>query len=370
MIGFNFYFWDYKDNILSDFPFLLFSYACLYLAEKTFGAKDNLKLSVVLAFVTGLFLYLSYGTRSVGIVLLPSILFADVINCKKLSFKSLIILSVFLLLASLQNLYIHSDGSYFDQLYINHSVFIGNIKGYICCMIDFWNNGFSTTINKIVFTVFSLFALLGFLFRIKKMGSYEIYLLLYSAIILVYPVYQGTRYLIPIIPLYLFYLFYFFTKLTYFSRIKLFANTSSLLVYIVIGLVGITYGLYYYKNGLPVFKQGIYKNESQELFKFIKSNTNDSDVIVFSRPRVMALMTSRSATAYHQPEQDEDLWRFFREINASYAVEPRGDVVEEIDGNKNKYLSSFISRNSSEFITLFHNSDFNIYKINKLPNLE
>ena len=62
IIGLNYFFWDFKDDIMSDLPFLFFTYSFFYLAEITYDEKYNLKDTILLSLANGIFLYLSYGT--------------------------------------------------------------------------------------------------------------------------------------------------------------------------------------------------------------------------------------------------------------------------------------------------------------------
>ena len=171
--------------------------------------------------------------RSVGIALIPSLLLYDILHEWKLSFRVIIILSVFLLLTLIQLLLIHNEWSYFDQLYFDHRTILMNMADFWHNFYVFWDNGYSSALSKLLFVFISLSSLLGFLLRLRKIGMYEIFLLLYSTIIIIWPANQGIRFLIPIIPLYLFYFFYFYEEINryYYNNVKI--NKVILLLLII-----------------------------------------------------------------------------------------------------------------------------------------
>ncbi len=362
LIGFNYYFWDFKDQILSDLPFLLFIYTCFYFAVKTYEVKRISKQAVVLASLTGLFLYLSYGTRSIGIVLLPAIFLYEILNYKKVSFKTIVIFFVFLSFAVFQNISFHADasgGSYLDRLYFDTTIPFNNFKIYTRDASALWQNGYSSVFKKIIFLVFSLCSLSGFIIRLRTIGIHEIFFGSYLVVILIWPGNQGTRFLIPLIPLYIFYFFYFinFLKIQFLNNKNL-SKATSLILFIVISSISFSYGLLYYKKGFKPIYHGVHKAASIELFSYIKNNTATNDVIIFRKPRILALFTSRSSACYHFSENDKELWNYFKEIGVTYLIE------EKIFQNDfSLYFRSYIEKNKSKLLRVFSNSDFNIYRI-------
>ena len=358
IIGLNYYFWDFKDNILSDLPFLFFTYTFFYLAEITYDKKNNLKDTISLSLVTGIFLYLSYGTRSVGIALIPSLLLYDLFRERKLSFKVITILLVFLLLALMQLLLIHKEWSYFDQLYFNHRTILKNMADFRHNFYVFWDNGYSYGLSKLLFVFISLSSLLGFLLRLRRIGMYEIFLLLYSTIIIIWPGNQDMRFIIPIIPLYLFYFFYFYEEInSYYHNNMIIKRVIFLMLIITTSSIWLSYSLLYIKRGFPPIYQGIHKKDSVELFNYVRNKTNSDDVIIFTKPRVLSLMTSRKSTRYLTAKTDEDLMKYFEDIRASYII-----VF-----NNESYLLSFLVRNNYKFCLIFSNNTFTMYKI--LPTI-
>jgi hypothetical protein len=101
------------------------------------------------------------------------------------------------------------------------------------------------------------------------------------------------------------------------------------------------------------------------MFNYIKSATAEDEVIIFRKPRVLALMTSRRSTPSHKAKNDQELWSFFADIRASYIIEDiSAYIIDDIwDHEQAFYLASFISRNKNRLLCVFSNSKYKVYKI-------
>src|SRR6476620_11525551 len=118
LIAFNPGFYLFKENILSEFPFIFFLFVCFFFMQRAFMARKELNCWLFYGLV-GVGLFLAIGTRSAGIVLVPAWLGAAFFKKEKqpnlimyLGFS----LAVFSGLYFLQALYMNSHGeSYIDQ---------------------------------------------------------------------------------------------------------------------------------------------------------------------------------------------------------------------------------------------------------------
>ena len=360
VFGFNYFFWDFKDNILSDLPFLLFVYIFFYFAEIAYAKEKSFRDAIKWCLATGFILYVSYGTRSIGIILLPTILLYDLLHNKRVSPRGVLIALCFFILLLVQNFLLLSDRSYFDQLFLNLQMILRNIRIYQWSAITFFSNGHSHLISEWLFIVFSIFTLGGFLFHIKKISIYEIFFLVYAAIIFIWPDNQGMRLLIPIIPLYLYYFFYFFevVKKKYSNKVII-KNSLAFFICILMSAVAISYCMLYLKQGLPAIRQGIHSYYSLNMFDAVRRESNENDVIIFIKPRVLSLMTSRKSSSYQNVKSDEDLFKYFQKIGATYLIEP----INKYPYLQDPYLDSFIARNKNRFKQIYSNRDFIYYRI-------
>src|SRR5258708_5979967 len=102
MIGFSPYFWNYKENIVSEVPFLLFAYLSLFLIHRTYEQGGSRTYSN--AALAGLAMWAAYGTRRVGICLGGALWWRSALRLRKVSPSSILTTSVFLLRARTQTL--------------------------------------------------------------------------------------------------------------------------------------------------------------------------------------------------------------------------------------------------------------------------
>ncbi len=86
--------WEYKENLLSELPFIFFALASLVTLEAIDARNRSREARMVLGVAAGLLIALACGTRSVGIVLIPTILFYDVVKFRRLRLNTFWILMV------------------------------------------------------------------------------------------------------------------------------------------------------------------------------------------------------------------------------------------------------------------------------------
>jgi hypothetical protein len=119
----------------------------------------------------------------------------------------------------------------------------------------------------------------------------------------------------------------------------------------------------------PLATEGVSKPESVAMFDYIINHTDDDDIVIFIKPRVMSLLASRRSSAYHMPAADSELWDYFDQIKATHLVVVENDAA--FDGAEEpgrvKYLRDFAARNASKLTPVFKNADFRVHKINDRP---
>jgi hypothetical protein len=353
ILGFNPYLWQFKDNIVSDLPFLLFIYLSLFLIHRAYGSiKARGKLDALLV---ALSIYLAYGTRSIGLLLIPCLLICDFINHRKVTafaVQAVCFAGVFILL---QNLLLHSDSSYADHLGFGISIVTHHIKEYTKALSEFWLNGYNKPSRFGLFAIVSIFSVIGYFSSLRrKIGCYEIFFAIYLAAIVVLPIYDGIRFLMPILPLYLLYALVGIRGI-FRGRERVGVPVFAALMAAIV----ITYIGQYTKLEFGPIKEGITKSEAQQFFEYVRGETGENDTFVFRKPRALALFTGRNASAWHQPADDQDLWDYFRKINATFLVfGPAG-----IERGDQEYLSRFIGRNGDRLEKTYSNMDFEVYRI-------
>ena len=79
VVGFCPYFWDFKDILYAEFPFLTFTYGALLAATCATDMQCSGAKRILLGAAVGVLSCLAFGTRTVGIVLIPAVVFHDVV---------------------------------------------------------------------------------------------------------------------------------------------------------------------------------------------------------------------------------------------------------------------------------------------------
>ncbi len=351
MIGFNPFFWIFKDNVLSDIPFLLFAYISLFLILQKYRSDNLQEIQLLYPVLAGLFIYLSYGTRSIGFIFIPCLFIHDIIRYKKPTQFTAIATLVFVFFMLLQTFSLHSDRSYFDQLKGDHKIILRNINIYTDSLSQLWDNGYNRIVTQVLFIIICALTLIGYVIRIKGRVTFlEIFLPLYVGIILIWPSEQGNRFFIPVIPLFIMYTFTGITKLELLQLKKV----GKLFVIILITAIFISYFGKYTKLNFGPINKGVGERDVIELFEYIKNNTDEGDVFIFRKPRVLSLYTERSAAVYQHTNNDIAVWNFVHGIGANYLITGYIDF---------EFMSLFIERYQNRLEERYSNSNFTVYKI-------
>lgn len=352
------YFFFFSENILSDLPFLFLCYLALHSINlQNDGAKTN-KEKFGMAILTGLLIYLAYGTRSVGLALLPVALLADFFHHKKITLYFIVTLFSSLVFIFLQYLLIPQTGSYLDQFNFSlHGLLAGildTISDYLTLLGHIFPFKNQTLVNSCLLLL-SVSFVVGVINRFKKkITSFEIFFFVYLGVLCLWPAFQGERFLIPVIPLFFLYAIEGFEKITLlFKWIWLRKSLSILLLAFVISL----YGSIYLKS-FPRTNYDIKKPATQELFRFVSNETSKDDVILFFKPRVLALFVERQSVAMAIPASDGDTLGRMKELGVDYVI-LRKNYPYEIQPELNEFLMG----NASNFKLIYENSEFNVYRV-------
>lgn len=360
IVGLNHYFLKDANTIGSDMPFLALVYLGLWMLQKAEAAPPDTWRRSATLLAAGALAYLAYSTRSLGALLIPAMLAQEVLSRRRITWPAVLATGLFLVLAALQACFFHSDRHYLDQLGAGPMVLVHNAANYLVRFATFWHSGYLKAPSMLLFAAFSLLAILGYVETLRRHVTIcEVFIILYVGVILLWPSYQGERYLYPVLPLYVYYGLRGLDHRWIASRAGLRRAVAAILAV----AIGLTYAGRL--AGLPrgPLAEGVAKRQSLELFDYLRNSTSKDDVIVFIKPRAMALFTGRKASVYHRAE-DQALWDYFRQIRASRLVVVENDhamagaeTPEMLD-----FLRKFVQRNNKRLERVFRNSDFSVYR--------
>ena len=357
VIAFNPVIWSYKDLITSDIPFMFFFLLALAVADSCLGSSSSrLRLVWQIPFLVVL-VYVCYGIRALGIVLVPAVFILGVLNWR-LRAGRLLIGAAFLSLVpcAVQMKFLGGEASYLDQLRLGFwgfvSAVVHNVATYAWSLSTFWDNSFARGFRDVVFICITLLALVGYVRRLLDHPRiYEIALPLYLAIVLLWPNPAGARYLLPVFPLYVYYCFEGIESIR--TRLQIW-RLEPILAPVAIAILLSYCGQFIHSDFGP-YGNGVESSETKSLFAFVRSNTNASDVFVFRRPRAFALYTDRSASIYPEPQNQSRFASYFQSIHASYLVE--APMLDDF------VYDRFIESQCPEKQLVFSNTEFRVFRV-------
>jgi len=360
------YLLKFGDSILSDIPFLFFSTLSIYLINKLNKETSPIKV-LILSSTIGLIFMWSTNIRTNGLLLpisyvifvLLTLISKSYIGLRKLNLNLLelenfslrikiavyIFPIIFFLLSNWYFLEIISNNqeTHFDFLNrINFKTILINLTYYSIIIKDFFGPsyyGASLYIASIPFVILGL----------KNKWRSSIFIIIYTfltlALYVIWPFKQGLRFLFPILPFYI----YFFViglreldllnnKLNIKKKINIFLILSFFLIS--------SFQIYNNYNNNFKLKNGPYSKNSIEMFDVIKTNVGELEVVIFRKPRVMTLFTTKKSIIYTNIKD-------FKKLNW---------YVVDKDNFMNIDLKRDILFKKNPAIKYYENNQFIIYK--------
>jgi len=394
-MAFSPWFWEAKDRILPDFLFILILYASIVVFDRMYALRQPVLHRYLLALGGGLLVSLLYGTRSVGMLIVPALFLHDIIRRRSISRATLIVTIVFAVFYVTQNAFLHTDQSYFESLKAVDTeeqggvdttvregaasegmlaVIKSNINAlgdriprklhtYGSMMSAYWYIGDSIIPGAILLSVMTVLAIagfIGFITRSPSMGDY--FILTYVMILLVVPFGQQ-RYLLPLVPLYLLYIVRATEQLRQLAknrRAGLYSGFLKATPAIVSVIIAASYASSYALSDSAVIARGVESSESRELFDFIRENTPENSLLVFHKPRPLALFTGRHAVKYHWEPDLDKLWRDLSDMGATHIVLPK---YLDTTVHEDYFFPNIVERYRQNLQVIFENDNFVVYRI-------
>ncbi|HYQ73207.1 MAG TPA: hypothetical protein VET88_14920, partial [Gammaproteobacteria bacterium] len=385
VLAFNPYLWDFRDKIMSDLPFLMFCLLALYLMEQRYvregrGYRDTADHKLRSGLLLGLLMYLCVATREVGVVVIAAVIAFEVIHLRKISLATVLALVVVLLVSVVQHATLDvasTDAMSMTQpagsgmqpmpreIRTGHLSFLPDtvtfssirqqLERYAGQAREIWPNSSNAYIQAagwVVFTLTAVFALAGYLRAvIAGPGIAEIFAGGYVAAILIFPGYQGMRYLIPVIP------FFFLYAFRYHGYLLQAGYRRSMLTVagVFICFTAITYAAGYNINA-RVASMGITSGPAEEFLDHVRKHTPQDSVFLFEKPRVLSLLTGRTATVWPLSNDPETLLAYMQDTGAAYLV------VSNIHWDGNCHPVTAPPEVAAQLIPEFSNAYFLVYR--------
>ena len=351
ILAFNPVFWEHRDNLLSEFPYLMFSFASLLVVQRVYRDLSADELRIGKALLLSLLLYCSYGTRTIGIVLLPALALADFVRFRRPSRFALAVLLFTAVMIIRQAVFLISPKGYVSAVQFSPGMTVNSAIFYAKTLSYVWQNGFNKKVQIMFALLFTSLAAVSYIRRLRCKGSAsEFYLAGYLVILFVWSAEIGLRGLLPILPMYFAYGLQEFGRFAESLGRSILAISLSLLML----FAGVTYAGEYTNASRQPPEPNVQDATAQELFSFLRTHTQPADVLSFPKPRSLALFTNRRVATLGPAELPEDSYQFMKSVNASILVEARWSPPS---------WGSFLESRKADTLELFHNSDYRVFRI-------
>jgi 4-amino-4-deoxy-L-arabinose transferase-like glycosyltransferase len=349
LVGLNPVFWHYRDLISSEFPYLMFSFlALLAIRRGSLVCRGWRQANWVL--LAALLLYASYGTRTIGIALAGALLGAEWIRRGKPGRFVMLVLGVFAGFVIAQSVLLTSPKGYMAVAHFSASSMLENVASYAKSLSHAWENGFSKAAQVGVTVVLSGFAAFGFGKRLREGSLDAFYVVIYLAILIGWGAQMGVRGLLPVLPIYLTYVMLGITGAVERGKAR---KTRALFVGVAV-CVAISYFGGLRERPWQASLANVNDASAQELFTFLRSQTQPSDLLLFSKPRSIALFSGRATASLGAEEPTNESVRFLRENDVRFVIEAAWNPAS---------YRRLLFEDGAQFSEVFRNRDFRVFRV-------
>ena len=384
-LAFSPWFWELKNIINSDLPFIFFLLTTLIVADRFSTLPTQGRYYWLTAIALGTLTYLSYATRSLGLLLIPALVLHDLLTKRTIRPGTLLAIAVFVLLNLLEShlLDINVASSYVsDVVTLSTSdsaststptsitgMIVGLVMGfaenilpnmrlYAGVLLNYWWNNVSNAFMIFMTIATGLLALTGFIRScFNNISVFTIYFFIYICALIVVPVNQDYRYLMPVLPIYLLYIF---IGAEYLANQLATSRTFRHTPLVVIALVGMTYTGKYFFSGEASVHESITDTDAVELYDYIRNNIPVDSHIKFAEPRILAMYTERYSSVYNFTDKTLDqIWAGFLHAGATHLLVYKRNVEWAEFLNNRRLVYKF----KENLQPVFTSGYFALYKI-------
>jgi hypothetical protein len=316
LIGLQPFIWEGRDDILSDLPFLMFLYLALAFNER-FCERARQQPPLPLAFVLGVLLFLPYATRTAGLSIIPAFFLYDLWKRRRLTLFTCAAIATPLFLALAQSRILKTTSGYGGLFNLSPSWLVHNTINYIRSLRVFLVNGYSHPLSYGVFAIALVLAAWGGWRQLRRgLHFLDVFALVYLPLIIAYSVPGLHRYLLPFLPLFFIYVLTGFQALL--EALPATLRTPALCAALL--LISGTYAGVYAKSERGPIQDGVNDPEFLQTCKYLRDHAAPSDIVIFRKPRVLALLTGLQAAVYNTTGSPETIRAFVHQTHARYIV--------------------------------------------------
>lgn len=367
LFGLNPFFLDFRDEIRPDTSFLFFFLLTLWIGERWSGQPQTVdRTRIAQGLLLGIVAYLAYGTRSVGIVLLPALAVVELWRLRRLGPVLVTAALVWLSLAAAQALTLHSDASYARLLTLDLHTLTYNATHYTSSLAMLFLNGLPAkpafALRALLFVLASLLALAGYIACLRRgLTVLEIVPWLYMLPLIVYWV--GTmiqqRYMLPLFPLYLYYAWVGLGVL----RERMAPVWGATMTWALALALAVSYVTAWVKQAKTEIQPGVTTTAATQAFDWVREHTPADAVVLVGRTRAFALYGQRRSVSPYGYRSDAELSEMITRHCVTHIVVGRGALAKEMDYEHPDDLARFVSAHPQRLQAVLHNAELDIYEV-------
>ena len=347
----------------SDFPFLLFLFAALFLMDRIYSHPNPPLISALP--VTALMLA-AYSTRAIGLVLIPSLILFVLIRHRRISLSALLASALAGILFALE--FLASDSLNSSSLFrLDGHTIATNLWIYAVTLRHFFAG--ERTLSLVLWGVCTVLASIQFLRQAasaKQVPIGWIFGLLYMLVLLVYQP-NEPRFLFPVFPIYLALALGALEGLlglaaSHWSMLA--AAKSSAITVALTSAAVVCFGAAYFFGAAYLgldrepIREGFLDPDFVQVAAFLRDQTQPADTILFRKPRLLALETRRHALTYALAP---GLGDFVQDVRPSYIVVTESPQVGL--ASDEQFLWPYIRNHEDALRLVYRNSEFRVYHV-------
>ena len=359
LVGFNPVIFDMRDMIETEKPFLVFEMLALYIIDRVFRAKEKPPLWIAVAL--GLTLFMACATRNVGVALILTLAATVVFSLRRLAIFGVIAGGIAVLGMAVVSSLMRTGSGYsgffnFSPLWLTRSAMVmAKTTEYL------WWNGTPRLVAYGALLMAGALAAWGLWLTLRREpGPVELFLLCYTPIICAYFAPGYVFYLLPIYP---FYVGYLLIGLRDFAAR---APGPKVTIAAAAALACALYAIDFVRTDWGPIRQGIGDPEFRALVEFIRSHTTKSDLLLFRKPRLLALMTERPSSVYpvhlDRATSPDEVWAYIQKSNAHYLI-TTSILIDPDSAQMNPVLEDFSKRYGRDLTLVYNSPHYHLYRI-------
>lgn len=277
---------------------------------------------------------------------------AELMKFRRPSRFALLVLGLLAAFIILQAVLITSPKGYLSVAHISARSVFGNLWFYAKSLSYAWQNGSSKPVQVGLAFVLTGSAAVAFARRVVLEPSVaELYILVYLTILIAWGAEIGIRGLVPILPIYLTYVLLGITDVA--GRLRQRVAAGGLVAVIAI-CVGITYVGALRQPAWQASLVNVQDASAQALFSFLRSQIAPSDLLVFSKPRSIALYANRPTASLGPEECASDSADFLKRTGARFLIQAAWNPPS---------YERWLASHQGSTTEVFRNRDFQVLQI-------